>query len=461
MAHRTLSLPLTIADEKFDAHLCARCIESRLNHRPGIKQASVTFSPSAEHPRGQAVINLDYDPDLLSLAEIDRDIRATGACMDGPILRLVIPVRGIVSTRHERAIEDSLSHLPGVSASASYASASLRVEFSRDVCPVGDVIARLHSLGLRLPDDWQPPCEGVAIESSPAPTLAQPVSPSRAPDQPHNSASSPSVTKAPSQSASPSDTIASRTASPEPTNALAPTAAEVPPQPGWHTALREPDVLLALGAGLFLLMGFTAHATQAPSWLRLSLLSASFLCGGWYPILDLIQTLRHPRLNIDVMMLAAAIGAALLEHYEEGALLLFLFSLGGAGERLAMDRARNAIKALSQLAPDTACLIDAQGRELQVKVEDLRVGDQVLVRPGQRVAADGVIVVGASSLNQSPISGESVPVDKTVGDEVFAGTLNGPACCACASVNPQAKRRSPRFHDSSKKPKPTRARRRR
>ena len=124
-----------------------------------------------------------------------------------------------------------------------------------------------------------------------------------------------------------------------------------------------------------------------------------------------------------VLMLAAAAGAALLGEWAEGAFLLFLFSLGHAGEHYALDRARNAVNALGELMPKTARV--RTGDEIIVRpVEEVAVGDVGVVRPGDRIPVDGEIVRGASAIDQSAITGESVPVDKGVGDDVFAGTIN-------------------------------------
>jgi Cd2+/Zn2+-exporting ATPase len=128
--------------------------------------------------------------------------------------------------------------------------------------------------------------------------------------------------------------------------------------------------------------------------------------------------------DIDLLMLLAAAGAAVLGEWVEGAFLLFLFSLANALERYALDRARNAIEALGTLAPAMARVV-RDGVEQMVPVEQVRVGAVVLVRPGERLPVDGVVQTGRSAVDQAPITGESVPVDKAPGEPVFAGTVNG------------------------------------
>ena len=139
---------------------------------------------------------------------------------------------------------------------------------------------------------------------------------------------------------------------------------------------------------------------------------------------DAVQSLRTKRFDIDTLMLVAAAGAAALGDWAEGALLLFLFSFGHALEHSAMDRARRAIEALAELAPKTA-LVRRDGAEVEVPVQELLRGDEVIVKPGQRLPADGKVVEGNSAVDQSPVTGESVPVDKGPRDAVFAGTVNG------------------------------------
>ena len=128
--------------------------------------------------------------------------------------------------------------------------------------------------------------------------------------------------------------------------------------------------------------------------------------------------------SIEMLMSVAAIGALIIGEAEEAAAVVFLFSVGELLESVAANRARAGIRALSSLVPKTAILLDAQGQQRQVAATSLQVNDKVLVRPGDRVSADGVIVQGTSSLDESPVTGESVPVAKTIGDEVFAGSIN-------------------------------------
>ncbi|MDX1610990.1 MAG: cation-translocating P-type ATPase [Candidatus Thermoplasmatota archaeon] len=167
-----------------------------------------------------------------------------------------------------------------------------------------------------------------------------------------------------------------------------------------------------------LLLGF-------PTFIALPLYILAYLAGGYEAFQHTVAALVNRRLDIEALMVVAALGAAALGHWAEGALLLFLFSLGHGLEHMAMDRARHAINALTDLSPQNA-RVRRDGEEREVPVGELVRGDLVVVRPGERIPIDGEIEQGTSAVDQAAITGESVPVEKGQGDEVFAGTLNGP-----------------------------------
>jgi len=198
----------------------------------------------------------------------------------------------------------------------------------------------------------------------------------------------------------------------------------VPPErlPTWFEEHRE--LLFSLASGLLLLAGWLAGRSSVAPPVPLLLLLGAYAAGGFFTLRDAWQSLFARRFDIDTLMIVAAAGAAALGAWEEGALLLFLFSLGHALEHLAMDRARAAVEKLGELAPDTA-VVQREGVERELPVEELERGDRVVVKPGERIPADGVIAAGASSINQAAITGESVPVTKEQGESVFAGTVNG------------------------------------
>ncbi len=186
-----------------------------------------------------------------------------------------------------------------------------------------------------------------------------------------------------------------------------------------------PEMRWAAVALTLFLLGLGAQQLGAPSWLWWALYLASYITGGWEPGLAGLQALRHKSLDVDLLMVVAAIGAASIGQVMDGGLLIVIFATSGALEALATARTEDSVRGLLDLAPDTATRAGAGGGEETVKAADLEVGDVILVRPGDRIAADGTVVGGASEVDQATITGEPLAVDKTVGDEVFAGTSNG------------------------------------
>lgn len=190
---------------------------------------------------------------------------------------------------------------------------------------------------------------------------------------------------------------------------------------------RHEELAWAIGAGFLLLVSFLFSLQDAtPVWaVRLGYLIVGVIC-GYLPVRHLISGLLEGKFrpDIDLLMVVAAVGAAIVGAWAEGAFLLFLFALANALESYALDRARGAIRALVELVPDTARVL-VDGVEQVLPIERVRRGDVVVVRPAERIAVDGVVRAGNSAVDQSPITGESVPVAKAVGDEVFAGTVNG------------------------------------
>jgi len=185
------------------------------------------------------------------------------------------------------------------------------------------------------------------------------------------------------------------------------------------------ELIFALLAGTFVLAGWLAgRFFGASEWVTTLLYLAAYLFGGWDIARHAVHALLEKHFDTDLLMVLAALGAGALGEFFEGGLLLFLFSLGHALEEMALDRARDAVRKLGDLAPKTA-LVRRDGKEVELSVEQLNVDDTVIVRPGVRIPVDGAILSGASAVNQAPVTGESVPVEKAVGDKVFAGTVNG------------------------------------
>ena len=196
--------------------------------------------------------------------------------------------------------------------------------------------------------------------------------------------------------------------------------------PQWmpHWVQERWTMVTVVVAGAALIIGFFGEKFFGlPPSVALAFYFLSYAAGGYDVAREALPALLRGKFDIDLLMLAAATGAAVLGEWEEGAFLLFLFSLGHAGEHYALDRARNAVGTLGKLMPRTA-FVKRGDRLEEVPVEQLAVNETVVVKPGERVPVDGVITAGESSIDQSAITGESVPVMRKPGEEVFAGTIN-------------------------------------
>jgi Cd2+/Zn2+-exporting ATPase len=200
-------------------------------------------------------------------------------------------------------------------------------------------------------------------------------------------------------------------------------------RPEWRTLgfwKENYEFVLAIVTLLALLSGWIGGEVTGvlPGWAVTIIAVIAFIAGGYSGVIGAWEQARQGRFDIDFLMLAAALGAALINAWVEGALLLFLFTLSGALETYAMGRTRKAIESLGKLRPEIA-LVRRSDHEEIVPVEQLVIGDVVIVKPGDRLPVDGIVVSGASSIDQSAITGESIPVSKRQHDQVFAGTING------------------------------------
>ncbi|MGW6556662.1 heavy metal translocating P-type ATPase [Streptomyces hydrogenans] len=207
--------------------------------------------------------------------------------------------------------------------------------------------------------------------------------------------------------------------------APAPEGSRPTPLPRRTRAYALPEVRWALAAlGLFLL-ALPPYLLGGPAWLWGALFAGAYATGGWEPGREGLKALRERTLDVDLLMVVAALGAAAIGQVLDGALLIAIFATSGALEAVATARTADSVRGLLDLAPATATRLLADGAEETVDAGLLAVGDTVLVRPGERIGADGEVVGGASEVDQATITGEPLPVPKETGDEVFAGTVNG------------------------------------
>ncbi|MCU4182837.1 heavy metal translocating P-type ATPase [Acidiferrimicrobium sp. IK] len=166
-------------------------------------------------------------------------------------------------------------------------------------------------------------------------------------------------------------------------------------------------------------------AAGGPPPLQWVLWAACYASGGWEPGAAGLRALRARVLDVDLLMVVAAVAAAAIGQRFDGGLLIVIFATSGALEAVATHRTEQSVRALLDLAPETATVLDDAGHEREVATGDLKPGDTVVVRPGERVGADGTVRAGASEVDQASITGESTPAVKGPGDEVYSGSVNG------------------------------------
>lgn len=345
---------------------------------------NVHITPGA--PGQPAKLCVHFDATLLSLGRIRGLVEATGARISETIGHVLWQVQGIGHERRARAVADRLLLLPGVMEADASATGLVRVEFDRMQASEKSIRDTLASLGVS--------------DTQTRPAIK-------------------------------------RTDSAQQANDKKEEAGEA------HGGFLGPnsEVIFVGLCGALLAIGYLLETLIKPAdWLPTVCYLLAYFFGGFYTLREAIDTLRLGRFEIDTLMLVAAAGAAALGAFAEGALLLFLFSLGHALEHYAMGRAKQAIEALAKLAPRDAT-VRRDGRIQEIPVEELVIGDVVVVRPNERLAADGFLVKGESSIDQAPVTGESIPVDKrpvenaaaartnpdtvSSASRVFAGTING------------------------------------
>ena len=377
-----LDIPLVLPEVHDGSDACVKRLTDEIGGRPGVTKAHVVEKAEGAH------LCVHYDPDVISLSRLRELVTAAGAAITERFGHAVWQVRGIQHERRARTVTERLAATPGVLEADATGAGLVRVEFDRTVVSQQDVLKVLAGLG---------------------------VSPLGKPLEPHAEHGQPGHVHKEGE--------------------------------GHDHAHGGPlgansELIFSLLCGGLLAAGFLIEklVPAAPSWLPTALYVGAYGFGGFFTVREAFDNLRLKRFEIDTLTLVAAAGAAALGAWAEGALLLFLFSLGHALEHYAMGRAKRAIEALAELAPRTAT-VRRDGETKELAVEDLVVGDVVIVRPNERLPADGFVVKGASSVNQAPVTGESIPVDKRTVDDrararakpdsvdaasrVFAGTING------------------------------------
>jgi len=381
-----LEIPILLP-ENGDCDDCLQRLQEALRLHKGIDQAHVVRDDESSR------LCLHYDPNLISLTEVERQARQAGVTVQQRFRHRRLQIEGMDCADCAAKLEKGVGRLDGMlHCAVNFATAKMAIEYDVEVLDRRTIVERIRRLGYDV-------AEGGAAQL----------------------------------------------------------AAQEPKTGGLRGLLifmrgRRRDSL-TLVSGLLILLAFALETLGISLAFPHGIYALAIVAGGFYVAQKGLTGIRINReLDINFLMTVAAVGAVAIGAWEEGALVVFLFSLGETLESYTMDRARNAIRSLMELAPAEATVLrpcvdckEHMGHPLPddgelydggpcpwceiheqvVPVAELVVGDVILVRPGERIPMDGRVIQGTSAVNQAPITGESIPVEKAGGDNVFAGTVNG------------------------------------
>lgn len=393
-----VKLPLLLPGVPDEKDRCVHKLLERLQGKEGLEMVHVAEGKDNAVP----LLCFHYNPEVISISRIQLLAEQAGAEITEEFGHMLLEAVGIRHTRHARNIEHDLRAKEGIIEAVVSASGMVRIEYVKAKLDEAAILKILRKEGLVIPDA-QVSAERFLENVG---KTGKRVRKKDEVKEDHDH-----------------EEVASRDHS--------------------HDGMlgKNSELIFSIISGALLGIGFGLSFVESfPISVSLTFYIGAYFFGGFYTAREAIQTVARGGFEIDFLMLVAAVGAATLGAWAEGALLLFLFSMGHSLEHYAMNKARKSIAALADLAPKTA-LRKTNGKTEEVGIEALRIGDTIVVKPHSKFSADGVVVDGQSSVNQAPITGESVPVDKfpvadpekdwsqedDIKDEnrVFSGTING------------------------------------
>jgi Zn2+/Cd2+-exporting ATPase len=380
-----------IPDEKDE---CVNRIIKAMSLQRGIEKVHIVSEPNTS----KAQLCFHYDPDEVSLEKVQELANQAGAEITHRYGHLLLQVKGIRHVRHAKVIEQSLKGAKGIISVSASAANWIRIEFDHRETTSEKIFSQVNKLGL---DIISPELKKIAV---------------------HKHDGKKEEYKAEGKEEHKHDDY---------------------DHEHTHGGIfgEKTELIFAIICGVLLGIGFVlSFINGVPSYVSIGFYIGAYFFGGFYTSKEAVLGVIKGDFEIDFLMIVAAIGAAVLGLWAEGALLLFLFSLGHSLEHYAMQKAKRSIAALAELAPKTALL--KSGNEIkEVMIDQLKPGDVVIVRPNSKIAADGVVISGSSTVNQAPITGESMPIDKIPIEDpnfklenadkfdpkfkVFAGSING------------------------------------
>lgn len=400
MEKTRINLDILLPEVPNERDECVNRMIKSLEYKRGIDKVHVV----PEEGNNKAQLCFHYDPAAISINRIEQLAKIAGAEITEHYGHLLIEVSGVRHPRHARIIEAQIKSAKGILNASVSGTGFIQLEFDKEATSEEKIVQEIKKagLGVNKVEDFhsheriEPIAEKVEQEHEHKHDEQ---------DHQHDHAGH-------DHEHAHGGIFGERT-----------------------------ELIFAVICGVFLGIGFgLSFVKSISSFIPIGFYIGAYFFGGFYTTKEAIEGISKGNFEIDFLMLVAAIGAAVLGQWAEGSLLLFLFSLGHSLEHYAMEKARKSIAALTELAPKTALL--KAGQELkEVPIEELKAGDIIVVKPNSTISADGIVVNGNSSVNQAPITGESVPVDKTTVEDVnmdiagadkldakyrvFAGSING------------------------------------
>ena len=382
-----IDIPVLLPDVPDEKDHCVSLMMEMLKDREGIDKVHIKDSTTD----GESKLCIHYQPEIITLERVQEIARNSGAKLTNQFSHVVYEVEGVRHQRHARTLTARIGDTKGVIDAQVAASGTIRVEFDRTETNEEAIKEAIRKQDLEI-------LERVEKQGKS--------------DRPSSKEQSEHEHEEEGHEHTHGGIFGANT-----------------------------ELIFAIICGALLGIGFGLSFIEGLSdWIPLALYIGAYFFGGYYTAKEAIEAVTKGNFEIDFLMLVAAIGAAALGEWAEGALLLFLFSMGHALEHYAMNKARKSIAALADLAPKTAIVRRGDQQE-EVPVEALQLGDVIIIKPNSKISADGVVVKGSSSVNQAPITGESVPVDKRPVEDpskeykdenkiqaehrVFSGTING------------------------------------
>ncbi|MEO8404253.1 MAG: heavy metal translocating P-type ATPase [Chitinophagaceae bacterium] len=394
MQKTRIDLDIVLPDVPDEKDACVRRIIAAMETKRGIEKVHIV--PETDSSKAQFCFH--YDPEQISIEQIENLAKQAGADITERYGHLLLEVKGIRHVRHARVIELGLEETKGILSASASAAGWIKLEYDHHTIEPEKIYKELNKEGINI---VSPALVNVKHHDHEHDTHD---------DHKHEDDSDHDHAGHDHQHS--------------------------------HGGIfgEKTELIFAIVCGVFLATGFgLSFIDGMSSFVPLGCYIGAYLFGGFYTTKEAIEGISKGEFEIDFLMLVAAVGAAALGQWAEGSLLLFLFSLGHSLEHYAMAKAKKSIAALAALAPKTALL--KKGNDVtEVKIEELKMGDIIVIRPNSKIAADGIVVNGNSSVNQAPITGESIPVDKTSIDantdiskvdqldakyKVFAGSING------------------------------------